>query len=111
MLLGNKMEIIIDVSGLRYSALVDSQREKVYQCLEEYCRQQNPQQSQRFAKLLLRLPALRSLSLKCIEANEFIISSPSTQVFFIETSQSKNILESLTRAIKKFQKILTTFYS
>ncbi|VDN56776.1 unnamed protein product [Dracunculus medinensis] len=69
-----------DVSGLRYSALVDSQREKVYQCLEEYCRQQNPQQSQRFAKLLLRLPALRSLSLKCIEANEFIISSPSTQV-------------------------------
>ncbi|KHN86367.1 Retinoic acid receptor RXR-alpha-A [Toxocara canis] len=68
-----------DVPGLQCSSLVETQREKVYHCLEEYCRQQNPHQSQRFAKLLLRLPALRSLSLKCIESNEFIVPAPTIQ--------------------------------
>ena len=42
-------------------------REKVYSTLEEYCRTQYPEEPGRFAKLLLRLPALRSLGLKCLE--------------------------------------------
>ena len=42
-------------------------REKVYATLEEYCKQQFPDEPGRFAKLLLRLPALRSNGLKCNE--------------------------------------------
>ena len=44
---------------------VESLREKVYVSLEEYCRCQYPDEPGRFAKLLLRLPALRSIGLKC----------------------------------------------
>lgn len=42
-------------------------REKVYGVLEEYCRATHPEEPGRFAKLLLRLPALRSIGLKCLE--------------------------------------------
>uniref|UniRef100_A0A915CEK2 Nuclear receptor subfamily 2 group B member 4 n=1 Tax=Parascaris univalens TaxID=6257 RepID=A0A915CEK2_PARUN len=85
-----------DVPGLQCSRLVESQREKVYHCLEEYCRQQNPHQNQRFAKLLLRLPALRSLSLKCIESNEFVVPAPTIQVLLHlllqRSSQSSSLI-------------------
>jgi len=47
------------------TAHVESLREKVYVTLEEYCRRQYPDDPGRFAKLLLRLPALRSIGLKC----------------------------------------------
>ena len=47
--------------------VVESLREKVYASLEEYCKQQFPDEPGRFAKLLLRLPALRSIGLKCME--------------------------------------------
>uniref|UniRef100_A0A9J2Q0K2 NR LBD domain-containing protein n=1 Tax=Ascaris lumbricoides TaxID=6252 RepID=A0A9J2Q0K2_ASCLU len=87
--LGALRSIILFNPGLQCSSLVESQREKVYHCLEEYCRQQNPHQSQRFAKLLLRLPALRSLSLKCIESNEFVVPAPTIQVVLI-ISQSNS---------------------
>ncbi|XP_076360181.1 retinoic acid receptor RXR-alpha-B-like isoform X1 [Tachypleus tridentatus] len=46
---------------------VESLREKVYAALEEYCKQTYPDQQGRFAKLLLRLPALRSIGLTCLE--------------------------------------------
>ncbi|VDD91106.1 unnamed protein product [Enterobius vermicularis] len=71
-----------EVPGLECREFVESQREKVYHCLEDYCKQQNPSQTQRFAKLLLRLPALRTVSLKSIECNKLIISSPTIQVSF-----------------------------
>ena len=48
-------------------AQVEALREKVYAVLEEYCKQNYPDQPGRFAKLLLRLPALRSIGLKCLE--------------------------------------------
>jgi len=35
--------------------------------LEEYCRATHENETGRFAKLLLRLPALRSIGLKCLE--------------------------------------------
>ena len=46
---------------------VESLREKVYASLEEYCKSTYPEEPGRFAKLLLRLPALRSIGLKCME--------------------------------------------
>lgn len=49
------------------SAQVESYREKVYATLEEYTRTNYESEPSRFAKLLLRLPALRSIGLKCVE--------------------------------------------
>ena len=56
-----------DAKGLGSVQSVESLREKVYASLEEYCKQQFPDEPGRFAKLLLRLPALRSIGLKCNE--------------------------------------------
>lgn len=46
---------------------VESLRSKIYACLDDYCRQRKPCEDGRFAQMLLRLPALRSMSLKCME--------------------------------------------
>lgn len=56
-----------DAKGLKNINQVETLREKVYAALEEYCRQQHENEPSRFAKLLLRLPALRSIGLKCLE--------------------------------------------
>ncbi|KAJ8288042.1 hypothetical protein COCON_G00007010 [Conger conger] len=56
-----------DAKGLSNSSEVEVLREKVYASLETYCKQRYPEQQGRFAKLLLRLPALRSIGLKCLE--------------------------------------------
>ncbi|XP_017348405.1 retinoic acid receptor RXR-alpha-A isoform X2 [Ictalurus punctatus] len=56
-----------DSKGLSNPSEVEALREKVYASLEAYCKQKYPDQPGRFAKLLLRLPALRSIGLKCLE--------------------------------------------
>ncbi|KAM6967943.1 retinoic acid receptor RXR-beta-A-like isoform 1-T2 [Aplochiton taeniatus] len=56
-----------DAKGLSNTGEVEVLREKVYASLESYCKQKYPEQQGRFAKLLLRLPALRSIGLKCLE--------------------------------------------
>ncbi|XP_022085088.1 retinoic acid receptor RXR-alpha-B-like isoform X2 [Acanthaster planci] len=56
-----------DAKNLNSVQKVEELREKVYASLEEYCRMQYPDEPGRFAKLLLRLPALRSIGLKCLE--------------------------------------------
>ncbi|XP_078263570.1 retinoic acid receptor RXR-alpha-B isoform X2 [Rhinoraja longicauda] len=56
-----------DAKGLSNTAEVESLREKVYASLEAYTKHKYPEQPGRFAKLLLRLPALRSIGLKCLE--------------------------------------------
>ncbi|XP_039179946.1 retinoic acid receptor RXR-gamma-like [Crotalus tigris] len=56
-----------DAKGLSNPADVELLREKVYATLEAYTKQKYPEQPGRFAKLLLRLPALRSIGLKCLE--------------------------------------------
>ncbi|XP_078479960.1 retinoic acid receptor RXR-alpha-B-like isoform X2 [Lampetra planeri] len=56
-----------DAKGLSSPGEVEALREKVYASLEAYCKQKYPDQPGRFAKLLLRLPALRSIGLKCLE--------------------------------------------
>ncbi|XP_036609789.1 retinoic acid receptor RXR-gamma isoform X1 [Trichosurus vulpecula] len=56
-----------DAKGLSNPSEVEALREKVYATLEAYTKQKYPDQPGRFAKLLLRLPALRSIGLKCLE--------------------------------------------
>nr|XP_033816060.1 retinoic acid receptor RXR-alpha isoform X2 [Geotrypetes seraphini] len=56
-----------DSKGLSSPIEVEALREKVYASLEAYCKHKYPDQPGRFAKLLLRLPALRSIGLKCLE--------------------------------------------
>ncbi|XP_041971237.1 protein ultraspiracle homolog isoform X2 [Aricia agestis] len=56
-----------DVKGLKNRQEVDVLREKMFSCLDEYCRRAHSSQEGRFAALLLRLPALRSISLKSFE--------------------------------------------
>lgn len=56
-----------EVRGLKSGQEVELLREKVYAALEEYTRTTHPDEPGRFAKLLLRLPALRSIGLKCLE--------------------------------------------
>ena len=59
--------ILSDAKGLQTTCEVEACREKVYAVLEDYCKSQYPDDPGRFAKLLLRLPALRSIGLKCLE--------------------------------------------
>ncbi|XP_063914397.1 retinoic acid receptor RXR-alpha-B [Zophobas morio] len=56
-----------DVRGIKSVTDVEMFREKIYGVLEEYTRTTHPNEPGRFAKLLLRLPALRSIGLKCLE--------------------------------------------
>nr|XP_057928187.1 retinoic acid receptor RXR-gamma-B [Doryrhamphus excisus] len=56
-----------DAKGLSNPMEVEGLREKVYASLESYTKHKYPDQPGRFAKLLLRLPALRSIGLKCLE--------------------------------------------
>ncbi|VDN02678.1 unnamed protein product [Thelazia callipaeda] len=69
-----------NVAGLKNMSLIETIRDKILVCLEDYCRQQQPTQHQRFAKLLLRMPAVRSLSLHCTEHDNVIVFTPSIQV-------------------------------
>ncbi|XP_061392871.1 protein ultraspiracle [Musca vetustissima] len=56
-----------DIRGLKCRKDVEGCREKIYACLDEHCRTEHPGDDGRFAQLLLRLPALRSISLKCLD--------------------------------------------
>nr|QOU81379.1 ultraspiracle protein isoform 2 [Conopomorpha sinensis] len=57
-----------DIKGLKNRQEVEVLREKMYSCLDEYCRRARSSEEGRFAALLLRLPALRSISLKSFES-------------------------------------------
>lgn len=61
------MHFIAEAKSLTATQEVINLRDKVYTALEEYCKQMYPSQNGRFPKLLLRLPALRSIGLKCLE--------------------------------------------
>lgn len=56
-----------ELRGLTNKSDVEVLREKLYASLEEHCKQQHCKEDNRFAQLLLRLPALRSISLKCLD--------------------------------------------
>ncbi|OQV18795.1 putative Retinoic acid receptor RXR-alpha [Hypsibius exemplaris] len=69
-----------DAKGLSNADRVEACREKLYSGLEEHCHQMHPQDVSRFAKLLLRLPSLRSISLKCTTVLFFAQLFPNLQV-------------------------------
>lgn len=75
-----------DLRGLQTKNEIDALREKVYASLEEYCRRNHAADDGRFAQLLLRLPALRSISLKCLDHLFFfhLIGDKSIEQFFME---------------------------
>lgn len=75
-----------DLRGLHAKSEIDALREKVYASLEEYCRRNHAADDGRFAQLLLRLPALRSISLKCLDHLFFfhLIGDKSIEQFFSE---------------------------
>nr|ACG63787.1 retinoid X receptor splice variant RXR-I [Carcinus maenas] len=56
-----------DAKGVTCCSDVEILREKVYAALEESTRTTYPGEPGRFPKLLLRLPSLRSIGLKCLE--------------------------------------------
>lgn len=77
---------VLGVRGLKSSTEVEALREKVYTTLEDYTRLRHPDEPGRFAKLLLRLPALRSISLKCLEHLFFyqLIGDAPIETFLME---------------------------
>ncbi|XP_075585256.1 retinoic acid receptor RXR-alpha-B isoform X2 [Dermatophagoides farinae] len=56
-----------EMKNLKSVSNVEQYRDKVYAALEEHCKSHYPNQPGRFAKLLLRLPPLRSIGLKCVD--------------------------------------------
>lgn len=56
-----------ELKNLKSGNLVEQYRDKVYASLEDHCKSKYSNQPGRFAKLLLRLPALRSIGLKCVD--------------------------------------------
>lgn len=83
---------ITDAKNLVSVSQVESLREKVYASLEEYCKTHYPEEPGRFAKLLLRLPALRSIGLKCMEHLFFfkLIGDTPIDSFLMEMLESPN---------------------
>ncbi|KAK1795289.1 hypothetical protein P4O66_010456 [Electrophorus voltai] len=81
-----------DAKGLSKSSEVELLRERVYASLEAYCRQKYPEQQGRFAKLLLRLPALRSIGLKCLEHLFFfkLIGDTPLDTFLMEMLEARH---------------------
>ncbi|XP_032233935.2 COUP transcription factor 1 isoform X3 [Nematostella vectensis] len=61
-----------DASGLTDPQYIESLQEKTQCALEEYTRNQYPNQPTRFGKLLLRLPSLRSISSSVVEQLFFV---------------------------------------
>lgn len=82
--------ISLDAKGLSAVSEVEQLREKVYASLEEYCKTRYPDEPGRFAKLLLRLPALRSIGLKCLEHLFFfkLIGDTPIDTFLMEMLES-----------------------
>lgn len=61
-----------DACGLSEVQTIEQLQEKSQCALEEYCRNQYPNQPTRFGKLLLRLPSLRTVSPSVIEQLFFV---------------------------------------
>uniref|UniRef100_A0A0B7BLU4 Retinoic acid receptor RXR n=1 Tax=Arion vulgaris TaxID=1028688 RepID=A0A0B7BLU4_9EUPU len=81
-----------DAKGLVAVQEVEQLREKVYASLEEYTKTRYPDEPGRFAKLLLRLPALRSIGLKCLEHLFFfkLIGDQPIDTFLLEMLENPN---------------------
>lgn len=83
-------ELNLDVRMLTKRPDIDHIRSKIYSSLDDYCRQKYPNEDGRFAQLLLRLPALRSISLKCLD-----------HLFYFQLIDEKHIEVLLTEEINQ----------
>lgn len=85
-----RIDFFLDAKGVSAVSEVEQLREKVYASLEEYCKMHYPDEPGRFAKLLLRLPALRSIGLKCLEHLFFfkLIGDTPIDTFLLEMLES-----------------------
>lgn len=92
MLINYSVIFFADVRGLKSTQDVEILREKIYGVLEEYTRATHPHEPGRFAKLLLRLPALRSIGLKCLEHLFFfrLIGDVSIDTFLTEMLENNS---------------------
>nr|BAP15929.1 ultraspiracle 2 isoform [Henosepilachna vigintioctopunctata] len=81
-----------DVRGVKAVPEVTQLREKVYIILEDYTKATHPNEPGRFSKLLLRLPSLRSIGLKCTEHLFFfkLIGEVSIDNFLTEMLENPN---------------------
>jgi len=84
--------ILSDAKTLSSPQTVESLREKVYATLDEHVKQQYPDEPGRFAKLLLRLPALRSIGLKCTDHlfTSKLIGDLSIETFLLDALENQN---------------------
>lgn len=84
--------VLLGCKGLQSVNEVEILRDKVYVALEEYCRATHPDEPGRFAKLLLRLPSLRSIGLKCLEHLFFykLIGDSPIDTFLMEVLESSH---------------------
>lgn len=84
--------MFLDIRGLKCKQNVDMCREKVFACLDEHCRSSHPNDDGRFAQLLLRLPALRSISLKCLDHLFFfrLISDKPIESYFTDLLEAQS---------------------
>ncbi|XP_063699236.1 protein ultraspiracle homolog [Culicoides brevitarsis] len=75
-----------EIRGLVNKKDVEALREKAYVCLEDHCKQHHACEDGRFAQLLLRLPPLRSISLKCLDHLFFfrLIGDKPLESFLVE---------------------------
>lgn len=82
-----------EVRGLKSFGEVEALREKVYASLEEHTRTSHPEEPGRFAKLLLRLPSLRSIGLKCIEYLFFyrVLGDMPIDTFLLQMLESSDL--------------------
>ncbi|KAG9509514.1 Retinoic acid receptor RXR, partial [Fragariocoptes setiger] len=60
-----------ETNGLKSSQNIEKIRENVFRSLQSYCLRNSSSQPIRYGKLLLRLPDLRSIGLKCDEPHIF----------------------------------------
>ena len=88
-----------DTPGLSNEVLnhVETLREKVYATLEEHCRTRHEKDTSRFAKLLLRLPALRSIGLKCAEHHFFFKLVTEDRSMFEMDEGTSNAMETFIK--------------
>lgn len=82
----------VDAKTLTSPQTVESLREKVYATLDEHCKLQYPDEPGRFAKLLLRLPALRSIGLKCTDHlfTSKLVGDMSIESFLLDALENPN---------------------
>ena len=91
---------VADAKGLMNADAVQTSRDKLYTGLEQHCFQMHPDEKTRFAKILLRLPSLRSISLKCPET-----------IFFsqLERTPPVSFEEYVTRVLQENQSACQMF--